>query len=248
LVGPPLAARSVGASDTGTTRSAVAFAVITSAPGAIVLGVLGMMLWLGWPAGAHDAALTFVPGILAVAVLAAALLIRRSPAARGSEPAGRSALVRRTARGVRNMRDGMADARRLASGGNWKLAGSLAYYAFDNAVLWAAFRAYGQTPPLSVIVMGYLVGSLGSAAPLPAGIGAIDGGMIGALVLYGAPAAPAAAAVLLYRGISLALPVVVGGVAWGLGPGTTRRKPMPRSRRPSPDRPVGDAQLRSSIV
>jgi uncharacterized protein (TIRG00374 family) len=177
------------------------------------------------------------------------MLIRRSPpSAGGSESGGRSALVRRSANGVRNMRDGMADARQLATGGNWKLAGSLAYYAFDNAVLWAAFRAYGQTPPLSVIVMGYLVGSLGSAVPLPAGIGAIDGGMIGALVLYGAPAAPAAAAVLLYRGISLALPVVVGAVAWGLEPGTRPHRPMLRSRRPGPDGPVGDARLRSSVV
>jgi hypothetical protein len=50
--------------------------------------------------------------------------------------------------------------------GNWKLLGApLAYYVFDNAVLWAAFRAYGNAPPLGVIVMGYLVGSLATAAP-----------------------------------------------------------------------------------
>jgi uncharacterized protein (TIRG00374 family) len=94
--------------------------------------------------------------------------------------------------------------------GNWKLGGALAYYAFDNAVLWAAFHAYGRTPPLGVVAMGYLVGSLAGALPLPAGLGAVDGGLIGALVLYGAPAAPAAAAVLLYRGISLSVPAVLG--------------------------------------
>jgi hypothetical protein len=55
--------------------------------------------------------------------------------------------------------------------------------------------------------MGYLVGSLGSALPLPAGLG-LAGGLIGALVLYGAPAAPAAAAVLLYRGITISLPLL----------------------------------------
>ena len=38
--------------------------------------------------------------------------------------------------------------------------------------------------------MGYLVGSLAGALPLPAGLGAVDGGLIGALALYGAPAAP----------------------------------------------------------
>ena len=60
--------------------------------------------------------------------------------------------------------------------------------------------------------MGYLVGSLAGALPLPAGLGALEGGLIGALVLYGAPAAPTAAAVLLYRGISLSVPIVLGAV------------------------------------
>jgi uncharacterized protein (TIRG00374 family) len=100
--------------------------------------------------------------------------------------------------------------------GNWKLAGAIAYYAFDNAVLWVAFHAYGGAPAISVIVMGYLVGSLGALLPLPAGIGGVEGGLIGALVLYGARAAPAAGAVLLYRGISLSLPVALGGLAWGM--------------------------------
>jgi uncharacterized protein (TIRG00374 family) len=62
--------------------------------------------------------------------------------------------------------------------------------------------------------MGYLVGSLAGALPLPGGLGAVDLGLIGALVLYGSPAAPAAAAVLLYRGLSLAVPVALGAIGW----------------------------------
>ena len=76
----------------------------------------------------------------------------------------------------------------------------MAYYAFDNAVLWAAFHAYGNAPPVSVIVMGYLVGSFGAAVPVPAGLGAVEGGLIGALVLYGAPAASASAKALAESG------------------------------------------------
>jgi hypothetical protein len=98
--------------------------------------------------------------------------------------------------------------------GNWRLLGAVAYYTFDNAVLWAAFHAFGSAPPLGVIVMGYLVGSLAVAVPVPAGLGAVEGGLIGALVVYGAPAAPAAGAVLLYRGISLALAVALSAMAW----------------------------------
>ena len=60
--------------------------------------------------------------------------------------------------------------------------------------------------------MGYLVGSLAGALPIPAGLGVLEGGLIGSLVLYGAPAGPAAAAVLLYRGISLSVPVALGAL------------------------------------
>jgi uncharacterized protein (TIRG00374 family) len=95
-------------------------------------------------------------------------------------------------------------------------------------VLWAAFHAYGRVPPLGVVVMGYLVGSIAAALPVPAGVGAVDGGLIGGLVLYGAPAAPAAAAVLLYRGISLSVPVVLGAIAWTCSPAT---RPAGFSRR-----------------
>jgi uncharacterized membrane protein YbhN (UPF0104 family) len=67
-------------------------------------------------------------------------------------------------------------------------------------------------------VMGYLVGSLASAVPIPAGLGAVEGGLIGALVLYGAPAAQAVGAVLVYRGVSLLLPAGLGAGAWALLP------------------------------
>ena len=50
--------------------------------------------------------------------------------------------------------------------------------------------------------------------PLPGGIGGIDGGLIGTLIVYGAPAAPTAAAVLLYRVILFWLPLLVGAVAF----------------------------------
>lgn len=68
---------------------------------------------------------------------------------------------------------------------------------------------------LSVIVRdGYLVGSLGTVLPVPAGIGAVNGGLIGALVLYGAAPIPAAGAVVLYRGLSLSLAVTLNGATW----------------------------------
>jgi len=50
--------------------------------------------------------------------------------------------------------------------------------------------------------------------PIPGGIGGIDGGLIGTLIVYGAPAAVVTAAVLAYRVILFWLPLVAGGVAF----------------------------------
>ena len=148
----------------------------------------------------------------------------------------------------RALGDGVSEARALISARNWKLVGALAYYLFDNAVLWAAFHAYGHAPPIGIVMMGYLVGSLAGALPLPAGLGAIEGGLIGALVLYGAPVAPASAAVLLYRGISLSVPIALGAISYATGPAGRRlrsgsRRPparAPRAGKPSAAaRPTG---------
>jgi hypothetical protein len=79
--------------------------------------------------------------------------------------------------------------------------------------------------------MGYLVGSLAGTLPVPAGLGALDGGLFGALVLYGAPAAPAAAAVLLYRGITLAVPVALAVIGWACRPAERPRRVDRRRRR-----------------
>ena len=86
------------------------------------------------------------------------------------------------------------------------IAGSLGYWIFDNAVLWACFKAFGESPEMTLVLMGYLIGQLGGLLPIPGGIGGIDGGLFGALIVYGTPAAPTAAAVLAYRVILFWLP------------------------------------------
>ena len=50
------------------------------------------------------------------------------------------------------------------------------------------------------------------SVPLPAGIGGLEAGLTGALVLYGAPAAPAVAAVVVYRIVSVTLPLALGAI------------------------------------
>jgi uncharacterized membrane protein YbhN (UPF0104 family) len=213
LIGPAAGARSAPSRDVSlraTTRSAIAFAILTAAPGVVVLAGLGLLVWAGGAPGPHNAVLTLVPALIAiVAVAGSSVLFGR---------------LTESAPAVRPIRGGMAEAHRLLRAPSWELVGAVGYYAFDNAALWATFHAYGHTPPVSIIVMGYLVGSLAGSLPLPAGLGVVEGGMIGALVLYGAPAAPAAGAVLLYRAVSLSLPVALGALAWRAGRPARRRR------------------------
>jgi uncharacterized membrane protein YbhN (UPF0104 family) len=234
VVGPALGGRSAGGENghlPALTRATVAFTVITLLPGVVVVGALGTALWLRVLPGPHDALRTLPAAGFTVAVVTA-LAIRgraRAPHSQGSETdTHRRAIPRNVATCLRAAREGVPDARDLLLARNWKLLGALGYYAFDNAALWAAFHAYGATPSLTVIVMGYLVGSLGSAVPVPAGLGAVEGGLIGALVLYGAPAGPAVGAVLLYRGVSLMLPVGLGASAWALIPVALLRRRSPK--------------------
>jgi uncharacterized membrane protein YbhN (UPF0104 family) len=218
-VGPGLAVRTSCPEPTSVrslARSTVALTILTNAPEVLVLWLLSVSLWLGWPTGPHDALRTLpAAGGAAATAGAVALLGRARGSARRSSPRSRRGSgLRRVSSGLAVIGDGAVEARALLSAHSWRLAGAVAYYAFDNAVLWAAFHAYGDAPALSVIVMGYLVGSLGTLLPLPAGIGAVEGGLFGALVIYGAPAAPAAGAVLLYRGVSISLPVLLSALAW----------------------------------
>ena len=91
------------------------------------------------------------------------------------------------------------------------LLGAAAYLLFDVAMLGVCFKAFGNdVPPAGVLLVAYLVGQLGSLIPIPGGIGGVDGGLIGTLVLYGVDPADAAVAVIAYRGLLLAIPAVLG--------------------------------------
>src|SRR5204862_7261341 len=98
--------------------------------------------------------------------------------------------------------------------GDPAILGSMAYWGFNVAVLWASFRAFGEAPPLSIVVMGYFVGLLGNLLPLPGGVGGVDGGMIGAFVAFGEPASTAFLAVFVYRLFAFWLPSIPGAIAY----------------------------------
>ncbi len=91
------------------------------------------------------------------------------------------------------------------------ILGSAGYMLFDVAVLGVCFPAFGNPlPPVDALLLAYIIGQLGGLVPLPGGIGGLDLGLIGALILYGVDATDAAVAVLAYRGILLAVPAAIG--------------------------------------
>jgi uncharacterized membrane protein YbhN (UPF0104 family) len=195
-------------------RRSVAFFLIKSGVNFLAVAVLGTALAVGLLGPDLSLWLTALPAALAtLSIVAVGALPRLGP---GDPPEPDASRTRRWMSAVRvAVIDGTSEARQiLRSGHLGVIAGAIGYWAFDNAVIWATFHAFGVSPPITVILMGYLIGQLGGLLPLPGGIGGIDLGLIGALVIYGAPAAPTAAAVLAYRIILFWLPLVAGGVAF----------------------------------
>ena len=93
------------------------------------------------------------------------------------------------------------------------IAGGAGYLLFDILTLWATVRALGGHVGFQPLALAYLVGQLAGEIPVPGGLGAVDGGLIGALVAYGLAGSLAVATSLAYRAIALGIPVVFGGVA-----------------------------------
>ncbi len=111
--------------------------------------------------------------------------------------------------------DGVRGALRLIARHDWRLLGAVGYWLFDTLVLYVCLLAYGQSPTFWVVAMAYLVGQLANSIPIPAGLVAVEGGLIGMLVLFHVrPVSVVVAAVVTYRAISLWLPALIGSAAF----------------------------------
>ena len=195
-------------------RRSVAFFLIKSSVNFVAVALIGTVMAVGIVGPHKSLLLTALPAALAVLSIAAVLWLPRFGPGAG-KPAEAGRLPRAAAAVRRTLVDGIAEAVQIVRWRSWLvLIGAVGYWAWDNAVLWAAFHAFGSSPPVSVILMGYLVGQLGGALPLPGGLIGIDLGLFGMLVAFGTPLATTAAAVLIYRVILFWLPLLVGGVAF----------------------------------
>jgi uncharacterized protein (TIRG00374 family) len=93
------------------------------------------------------------------------------------------------------------------------LLGTVMWWVFDVATLWACFWAFGVHPNIAEMTMAYLLGMLGNLLPLPGGVGGVEGGMVGACAAFDIDAGVALVAVLAYRAISVWLPALPGVIA-----------------------------------
>lgn len=191
-----------------TERSTVVF-FLTSAVNVAVLILAGVALGTGLVPGPRDVALTWGPVVVGVAAIVATLA-----GTRWVDRIARRTRRERVAIVLASLGTGVTATLEELRRRDWKLVGAVGYFAFDVAALVAAFAALGDVPAIAAITMAYLVGQLAGILPIPGGLGAVDGGLVGALVLYGVPLAPAAAAVLLYRAIALLLPTILGAIAF----------------------------------
>ena len=199
----------------------LAFLILTYAVYMAALVVCGFGLYFDLLPGPGPFAITVVPALFGLAVILLALGLSRVPpdlqrrlegfARRGGRLAR---IAQRLANAPAAFSAGMREAICHVREGDPALLGAIAYWGFNIAVLWACFHAFGEPPPLTVIVMGYFVGFLGNLLPLPGGIGGVDGGMIGAFAAFGVPLSLVVPAVLTYRIFTFWLPTIPGAIAY----------------------------------
>jgi uncharacterized protein (TIRG00374 family) len=198
-------------------RRSVAFFFLTSVPNVLGVVILGTGLATGVFSGRASLPLTIVPAAVAAGAIVLTITGGRLAAAIQQRRSARGRADSRLTRALGALSDGVAEVLvLLRSRDPWLLVGLVGYLAFDVMILWATFHAFGAVPPLAIIWLGYLLGELGGLIPLPGGIGGVDAGLVGTLVLYHVPVAAATAAVLAYRAIALLVPAAYGTVAFVL--------------------------------
>jgi uncharacterized membrane protein YbhN (UPF0104 family) len=203
----------------------VAHVPIFNAPYIGAAAVLGIGVLVDAAPGHASTAVALAPigvvlgALLAIGAIAGAVRLRRL-----ERPTGWRHTLREI---LRVVPDGLRDLPAVAHDPR-SIAGAVAFWAGDCAVLWAAFHAVGASPDVGVVVLGYMLGQLGNALPLPGGVGGVEPVMLGVLTASGVGGAEGAAAVVCYRAIALGVQSLLGAVAVGtLAPeiGGPRQRP-----------------------
>lgn len=129
------------------------------------------------------------------------------------------------ARGALGQVSGVVRFRPSAPVGAQVFALSLGNWGMDVVCLVAAFALLGLPVPWRDVLFAYAAAQVaGSLAPVPGGIGFVEGGMIGAFALAGTPATAAVVATVVYRVITCFGMAGVGSIVLLV---VTHRDPYP---------------------
>ncbi|MBK5218380.1 MAG: flippase-like domain-containing protein [Thermoleophilia bacterium] len=197
-----------GMSTRAIVQRSSAFFFLTSAVNVVAMIAAGVLLATGVSAGPADfprAALPILAGCLVVGIVLALSRRRGRWTARPGGPAWINDLV-----------EGARTAESAIRRPSWRLLGAVGYLGFDIAVLWATFAAIGDRLSPAPLILAYVVGYLANLIPIPGGVGVLDGGLVGMLVIYGISPIDAAAAVLVYHAIVFWVRTLGGLVGFAL--------------------------------
>src|SRR5436305_10354919 len=172
--------------------------------GFFINGVAGAFLLLGIGRGPHDLEHAGIPILVSLFVIGSAttaMLLGRHFGARAPTA------VRALAGSLQRARDSLFAP-------HWRILGAAGFLWLDMAALWAACQATGHHIGVLALSVAYFIGYLASMIPMPAGLGVLDSGLAGALVLYGFSPAASVGAVLVYHAIAVWIPGLGGLIAW----------------------------------
>jgi uncharacterized protein (TIRG00374 family) len=212
----------MGRRDVG--RRMVAFISLHYAFYPIAIILFGILLRTGVVHGKASVELTIIPAAIAGLLLILGALLALIPAdvERRLAPYAHGERARSFLHTAAKIPSTVGEGFRFALGlfahpsqGGLAVLGAAGFWAASIGVLWASFHALGVHVPLAVVVQGFFLGMVANLFPLaPAGVGAVDAGMIGAFVLFGIPEETVFPAVLIFRLVAFWMPIPPGIVAF----------------------------------
>jgi uncharacterized membrane protein YbhN (UPF0104 family) len=218
------ALRRAGMGRRDVARRMVAFITLHYAFYPLALIVFGVLLRTGVLEGRSSVELTVIPAAVAGLLILIGVLIalippdlerRLAPFAHGERA---RAFLKSAAKVPATVGEGFRFAIGLfahPSRGGLAVLGAAGFWAASIGVLWASFHAFGVHVPLAVVVQGFFLGMVANLFPLaPAGVGAVDAGMIGAFVLFGIPETTVFPAILVFRLVAFWMPIPPGIIAF----------------------------------
>jgi uncharacterized membrane protein YbhN (UPF0104 family) len=187
--------------------------IAPAAPNFLLIILLGLGMGLGLFAGPDEWWLTWLPAALTALVV----LIAIAAGHWGHRLAARTG-HRWLREGLHVVATGITGTVEILRKHNWRVLGTWADLLAAITALWACLIAVGNHLPFAVVGMAYLIGQIAQVIPIPGGIGAIDAGLTGALVLYGGKTSDSTGAVIISHALALLLPILAGGIAFALLP------------------------------